>query len=61
MGLGGSSVPDVRSIVLECGSNTYDALCSGVEAVGAMSDKRTEAVTGKSVMKDKPFVPTTEY
>lgn len=48
MGLEGSSVPDGRSIVLECGSNTYDALCKGVGAVGAMSDKRTEAVTGKS-------------
>lgn len=33
-------------------------------AADAMSDKRTEAVTGekkKAVMKDKPFVPTTEY
>ena len=58
----GSSGPDVRSIVLECGGNTYDALCSGVGAADAMSDKRTEAVTGKkAVMKDKPFVPTTEY
>lgn len=48
VGLDGSSVPDVRSIALECGGNTYDALCSGVGAVGAMSDKRTEAFTGKS-------------
>lgn len=40
--------------------------CDGVGAVAAadaMSDKRTEAVKGKkkAVMKDKPFVPTTEY
>lgn len=43
--------------------------CDGVGAAAAaaadaMSDKRTEAVTGekkKAVMKDKPFVPTTEY
>lgn len=47
VGLEGSSVPDGRSIVLECSSNIYDALCNRVGAAGAMSDKRTEAVTGK--------------
>lgn len=55
-----------------CGSAAVTLMmlfCDGVGAAAAaaadaMSDKRTEAVTGekkKAVMKDKPFVPTTEY
>lgn len=63
VGGGGSSVSDVRSIVLECESNTYGALSKRV--AGGMSDKRTEADAGKKkkkgVMKDKPFVPTAEH
>lgn len=34
--------------MFECTSNTNDALCHGVGVADAMSDKRTEAVTGKS-------------
>ncbi|TNN85168.1 hypothetical protein EYF80_004518 [Liparis tanakae] len=33
----------------------------GARVAGAMSDKRTEAVPEKAVMKDEPFVPTIEY
>lgn len=56
-----------RSIVSECCGNTRDALChlAGGElgGVDAMSDKRTEAVSGgkKAAMKDKPFVPTAQH
>jgi len=57
----GSRGPDVRSIVLKCDRNTYYALSSGARVAGAMSDKRTEAVPEKAVMKDEPFVPTIEY
>lgn len=47
VGLGGSSAPDVRSIVLKWGTNTYHALSHGVEVTAAMSDKRTAAVAVK--------------
>lgn len=61
MGLEGSSAPDVRSIVLECGSNTYDALCNGVGAGVPCLTRGQKQSQEKAVMKDKPFVPTTEF